>query len=237
MKEAKIFIVEDEPILVEQMKILLEDLGYWVVGNADNGNTAISRIISVEPDVIIMDISIKGILTGIDIGLELKAQGFKGGIIFLTSLDDDTVFDAARDVIPFDYLIKPVGRSKLRRTLELLLTSRNILEEGVRNGVVILKEKNELHKIVVEDIKYIEVQDKICLISIEGRKEAVEIRIGLTELLGSLKSADFIKVHRSYVVNENHIESYDITRNLIVLRGGKVPVSRTYKEELLKRLQ
>ena len=55
-----------------------------------------------------MDVNIKGDLSGIEVGLQLKPLGYEGGIIFLTSLDDDSVFDEARDVFPFDYLIKPV---------------------------------------------------------------------------------------------------------------------------------
>ena len=55
-----------------------------------------------------MDVNIKGDLSGIEVGLQLKPLGYEGGIIFLTSLDDDSVFDEAREVFPFDYLIKPV---------------------------------------------------------------------------------------------------------------------------------
>jgi len=236
MKEVKIFIVEDEPILVEQLRIQLEELGYWVVGNADRGEVAISRILSVEPDVVIMDINIKGEKTGIEVGLELNKKGFAGGIIFLTSLDDDTVFDSARDVLPFDYLVKPVGKRKLRRTLELL-ESNQLNKVSTETDAVVLKGKNELHKVEAARIVAIEVRDKQCLISIDERKEPISIRIGLSELMGELNQSNLFRVHRSYVVNEKFIDSYDMTMNQLILGELVIPVSRSFKSDVLNRLK
>jgi len=236
MKEVKIFIVEDEPILVEQLRIQLEEMDYWVVGNADRGEVAISRIISIQPDVVIMDINIKGSLSGIDVGLELNINGYKGGIIFLTSLDDDSVFDAARDVLPFDYLVKPVGKRKLRRTLELLTSTQNTTVQTT-NEVVVLKGKNELYKIAVSDIITIEVCDKQCLITVDGKQEPISIRIGLSELMEKLLNQLLFKVHRSFIVNEKYIDSYDITMNQISLGEIIVPVSRSFKSEVLNRMK
>ena len=234
--EPKIFIVEDEPILVEQLRIKLEGLGYWVVGEADNGVTAVDRIISVQPEIVIMDINIKGELSGVEVGLKLNSLGYKGGIIFLTSLDDDSIFEEAREVLPFDYLIKPVRVRKLKRTLELLLSSQ-VGKEGQSKESIILKGNKELYKIDIEKIKIIEIQDKFCLITVEDRMESIRIRIGLGILLQKLKSPAFVKVHRSYVVNEKYIESYDISMNQLSVGENLIPVSRTFRSDLLNRLK
>ena len=100
-----------------------------------------------------------------------------------------------------------------------------------------LKGKNELHKIVVGEIKVIEIRDKLCLITLLNRKGTISIRFGLSDLLNELNSTSFLKVHRSYVINEDYIDSFDITLSQVELGKMIVPVSRTFKEDLLKRLK
>ena len=95
-----------------------------------------------------------------------------------------------------------------------------------------LKGKNELHKIVVGEIKVIEIRDKLCLITLLNRKGTISIRFGLSDLLNELNSTSFLKVHRSYVINEDYIDSYDITLSQVKLGKMIVPVSRTFKEDL-----
>ena len=74
MEKINIFIVEDESIVAKDIQNSLIKLGYKVVGIANNGNDAIERIIELTPDLVLMDIMIKGDLTGIDVSEKIKEK-------------------------------------------------------------------------------------------------------------------------------------------------------------------
>lgn len=231
--QIKIFLVEDEPILVDQLRIQIEELGYWFVGFADNADRAKQMILNVKPDIVLMDVNIKGEKTGIDLAIELKEQNHT--TIFITSLDDEYHFEKSKAALPFDYLIKPVTARKLKRSIELSQLTRT--ENKMGSEEIFLKEKSAIHRVTKSDILFIEVQDKVCLIHVNTSTLPLNIRMGLSELFEKLDSANFIKVHRSFAVNRSHIDSYDISTNKLITGSHRIPVSRTYRATILDTLK
>ena len=120
VKKARVLIVEDEALVVEDLKMALTDLGYDVVGYADNAEEAVKKAVTLKPDVILMDIVLKGEKNGIDASHEIKAQ-IELPIIFLTAYTDIGLIDKAKSTEPYAYLVKPFQERQLLASIEMAM--------------------------------------------------------------------------------------------------------------------
>lgn len=115
----KILVVEDEAITALNLKLDLEDLGYEVIDPVDNGKDAIEKAKENFPDIVLMDINIKGDMNGIEASEEISELGIP--IIFLTANTDDyTAFEALKTA-PYGYLSKPYTIKDLELTIGMVL--------------------------------------------------------------------------------------------------------------------
>jgi len=106
MEKKKIFIVEDESIVSLEIQSRIKHLGYSVSGTAASGDDAIRKVIDLRPDLILMDIRIKGEMDGIETAAEIK-KIYEVPIIFLTAYADPATIQRAKITDPFGYIIKP----------------------------------------------------------------------------------------------------------------------------------
>ena len=120
VKKARVLIVEDEALVAEDLKMAVTDLGYEVVGRADNAEEAVKKAVTLKPDVILMDIVLKGEKTGIDASHEIKAQ-INLPIIFLTAYTDIGLIDKAKSTEPYAYLVKPFQERQLLASVEMAM--------------------------------------------------------------------------------------------------------------------
>lgn len=117
----KILIVEDEIITVDYIEAILENSGYSIFGIAMSGEDAISMLTqSCLPDLILMDISLDGVIDGIETALNIKKH-FNCPIIFLTALSDKEILERAKLVEPHGYIVKPFDQQKLVATVEMAI--------------------------------------------------------------------------------------------------------------------
>lgn len=120
MSSEKIFIVEDEAIVAESLNDHLESLGYTVCGQASSGEQALLNISKNKPDLVLMDIRLKGEMDGVESAKRVsKLYGIP--IVFLTAYSDSETLKRAKLVEPFGYLIKPYKVRELHTTLEITL--------------------------------------------------------------------------------------------------------------------
>ncbi len=117
---AKIVIVEDESIVALELEQRLIDSGYHVVGIADNGDTAIKITSEMKPDLILMDINIKGAIDGIETAARIR-KILDVPIIYLTAFSDKATLEKAKLTSPYGYLIKPVEERDLLVSIEISL--------------------------------------------------------------------------------------------------------------------
>lgn len=120
MAGEQIFIVEDERIVAEDLKRILERLGYQVVGSAASGDEAIKKVDAAKPHLVLMDIRIQGSLDGIDVA-EHVAANLDVPVIYLTAYADETTVDRAKGTLPAGYILKPFEERSLKTTIELAL--------------------------------------------------------------------------------------------------------------------
>ncbi len=120
MSDAKILIVEDDAIIVFKLKHTLENLGYNVVGTADTGKKAIDFAFSESPELILMDIRLKGNMDGIQAAEQIREK-LDIPIIFMTAYSDEDKIKRAKKILPYGYLLKPVQDKELEINIDIAL--------------------------------------------------------------------------------------------------------------------
>ncbi len=120
MSKGKILIVEDEGITALHLKNVLEGLGYEIAGVSSYGDEAINRATEARPDLVLMDIVLKGIVDGIDAAEKIRAI-LNIPVIYLTSHTDDSTLQRAKLTEPSGYIVKPFNERDLLIAIEFAL--------------------------------------------------------------------------------------------------------------------
>ncbi len=125
MSQNTILIVEDEAIVAEDLKAMLNKLGYRVAGIAASGEEALRLTEAEKPDLILMDIRIKGKMDGIDTAEQIMVH-HNIPVTYLTAYADDQTLNRAKTTLPYGYLLKPFEERDLRTTIEVALYKHRI---------------------------------------------------------------------------------------------------------------
>ena len=120
MDEIKILIVEDENIIALNIKKKLKSFGYAVPAIVSTGEEAVQMAEIISPDLILMDIMLKGDMDGVKAAEEIKKR-FSIPVIYLTAYSDDKVLDRAKVTEPYGYIVKPFKAIDLRSNIEMAL--------------------------------------------------------------------------------------------------------------------
>ncbi|RKZ00257.1 MAG: hypothetical protein DRQ13_00800 [Ignavibacteriae bacterium] len=132
MTDTKILIVEDEVIVARNIERRLISAGYKVAGIASSAEEAIELAASLKPDLVLMDIKLKGKMDGIDAAKAIR-NSYRLPIIYLTSYTDEETFQRAKTTDPFGYLIKPFELKELNRSVEMALYKNKMNNELLEN--------------------------------------------------------------------------------------------------------
>ena len=156
MEKAKILIVEDEAIIAMEVENQLQSLGYEVTSIVDTGEKAIKKAEEDKPDLMLMDIRIKGEMDGIGAAEEIRNR-FGIPVIFSTAYLDQERIQRAKIVMPFGYVLKPIQERDLKVTLEMALYISKIDKER-RLTEIRLKENEKKYRSLFNSIN-----DGFCL--------------------------------------------------------------------------
>lgn len=132
MEQTKILVVEDEIIVARTIASQLHQLGYTVTGTASSGKAAIGKALETKPELVLMDIILKGEMDGITTASYIRKQ-LDIPIIFLTAYGDEQTLERAKITKPFGYVIKPFTIKDLRIAIEIGL-SQHRLEQELRES-------------------------------------------------------------------------------------------------------
>lgn len=127
----RILVVEDEAIVAADIQDRLEVLGYEVAGWATTGEEALELARTESPDLLLMDIMLKGPMNGIQAAQQVR-ESMSLPVIFLTANSDDAVLDQAKFSEPFAYLLKPFEERQLRTNIEMALYKSRMERERER---------------------------------------------------------------------------------------------------------
>ncbi len=120
MGKAKILVVEDESIIAKDISNTLKGLGYTVTDTASSGKDAVNKAAKTKPDLILMDIVLRGGMDGIEAADQIHTW-LNIPIVYLTAYGDEKTLERAKLTEPFGYLIKPFHQNELQSTIEVAL--------------------------------------------------------------------------------------------------------------------
>lgn len=239
MEKVNILVIEDELIIADSICFALKTLGYLTEEPLISHDEAIRFLTANKVDLIILDINLKGKKDGIDIA-EFINEHCGTPIIFLTSNTDIETINRAKAVQPAAYLVKPFSNPELYATIEIALSNYRRAKEKqpiptpntTMEEALFIKEKGLFCKVLFSEIMYLSSSHVYMeVFTKQGRKHVM--RAALKKILEQLPSY-FFKTHRSHIVNLNYLEG--ISTKHVLIGNNKVPLGRSYREELLSRV-
>lgn len=227
MKSLNIYIVEDEPLIVSTIEVALRKQGFYAIGDAEDYQTALRDIELLKPDLTLIDIQLTGEKDGVDIATELDKR--KQPYLFLSSQTDPDTIARVKHTNPLGYIVKPFTETSLRTNIELAW--HNYTDS--KQHFLTIKHEGRLHRINQNTISHLKAFDNYCYIVTSTKTFLVPHT--LKHISEQLEGNNFIKAHRSYVVNLKQILS--VNKNTLTLKKDSIPVSASQKSLVVSRLK
>ncbi len=124
-EKSRIMLVEDNKIISMELKCRLEGMGYEVAAIVNTGEEAIATATEKNPDLVLMDIKLKGQMDGIEAANKIQSY-LDIPVIYVTAYEDDATYQRAKATEPFGYLVKPVEEEDLHSTIESSIGKRRM---------------------------------------------------------------------------------------------------------------
>jgi two-component system LytT family response regulator len=240
-------VVDDEPLARRRLAALIADVP-WAeqIGEASDGVAAIEAAARLHPDVVFLDIQMPE-LSGIQVVERLRELEPTPAVIFTTAFDRYAI--TAFELEAVDYLLKPFGTPRFLAALERarsivrmreaaaqLDRARSIFSPraNVPFDRIFVRDGNAVLAVLLADIERVEAQDDYVMIHTERKRYLVSLRI--RNLEERLPNPPFLRIHRSHIVNLDHIDrmvGLDDARFEVRMKNGTVvPVSRARSQEI-----
>ncbi len=238
----KLLIVEDDMIIAANIALQLSLLGYEVSGIVRRGEEAIQHVETNQPDLILLDICLKGSLDGIDTAHTIH-QRWNTPIIYITANTDEATFARAKKTSPYAFISKPIRAIELQRAIELAIG--HLADEhhpptdpipdalSVLSDRIFVRHREKIVKIFIADILYVEADRNYCHLYTADKEYVLTTTLKVME--DKLPTNYFVRVHRSYLVNLTQID--EVGEGHIGVRGKEIPLSHNLRDALLKRIQ
>lgn len=249
MEKIKAIIIDDETPGRDIIRHYLQEVEQVeVIAECADGFTGLKTISSLKPDLVFLDIQMPR-LTGIEM-VEVMTE--KPEIIFITAYDQYAI--KAFELNAIDYLMKPFPKRRfleaVRKAVEKIQSSEEASRKPANELIekrpdpaapinrVVVRKGNAINLIPVDQVKYIEAQDDYVMIYHSTGKAMKQETMKFYE--ENLPSSDFVRIHRSYIVNVTEIkriEPYGKDNHVAILQSGdKIPVSRAGYKQLKEDL-
>lgn len=253
-EKVNILIVEDESIVALDLASGLEKDGYCIAGIADNADEAQQLFSEHEVDIILMDVNIIGDKDGIDTATEILKQKAVP-IIYLTAFTDAATIERIKHTHPAAFLSKPYTLTNVRIAIDLAVNNFAVAREQ-QTGKIIPLDKNTPRsttspdremilrmndhifvksnyafvKIKLDELLYVEADNNYTALVTAEKKFL--LRLSLSQLLDKINYKPLVRIHRSYAVNINAIQSFNDQE--VEINQQHLPIGRNYKEEFLR---
>ena len=249
MSKINVFVVEDESIVSKDIQHSLKKLEYNVVGSASSGEKAIDLIRIEQPDIILMDIMLKGTMNGIE-AAEIIKNELSIPVVFLTAYADEATLSKAKISEPYGYILKPFKEIDLKTSIEMAIYKYNkeqliVKERDYLYSIVDSKEKSydfifvksnsKLVKLNCKDIYFIEaLKDYVVINTIDTR---YTIHSTMKEIELKMGSVDFIRIHRSFIIRLDKIATIEYPNLTLENNKKSIPIGGSYRDDLNMKIK
>jgi len=234
MKEKiNVLIVEDKSLVAESIAAKLRAHHFNVIGIVNAGEEAIDMVSGNETDLVLMDIELKGQMDGITAAQNIRKK-LPIPIIYLTDFTDAETFERAKKTGPANFLSKPFNEVDLIRAIELAASNAALgLQPGKHadfEDTVFVRTFNQGYiKIPVRDVLYLRADRAYC--DLVTKDKTYKLSNSMSTIIEGIRHPDFMKVHRSYVINLRKIES--IVGRFVIIEKERIPISREQFQQIM----
>ncbi len=213
MDKLNILVVEDEFLVAADIEESLVSLGYNVQNTVAKGQDAIDEVDKKLPDLILMDIALKGAMTGIE-AANIIGKKHDVPVIFLTANADVGTIEKAKISLPYGYIIKPFSEKELQTNIEI---ARYKFENDIQTKIesdqfntffksnnkvksqVIVEGQRGLEKINLPNVYFVEQTGKDAMVHL--RDESISVKEHIDEMEEKLPEDAFVRVSADYIIN------------------------------------
>ena len=239
--KVRILVVEDDMIIAAHISLQLTNLGYEITGIETRGEEAVEHANVNTPDIILMDVNLRGTLDGIETAKRIQ-QKINVPIIYLTANTDEASFQRAKETHPFAFIPKPLNAMQLQRTFALVVEQlKNNKPETliadlpieVLDDRIFVRYNGKMNKLLLSDILYIEADRNYCNIVTTSNHYLITATLKTME--EKLPKHKFHRVHRSYMVNIAKLDV--VAEGHLEINRKVIPLGKAQRGSLLNRLQ
>lgn len=247
MSKINVLVVEDESIVSKDIQHSLKKLGYTVVGAAATGEKAIELVRTEKPDIVLMDIMLKGDMSGIDTAEVIKNE-VNIPVVYLTAYADEATLSKAKVTEPYGYIIKPFKEIDLHTTIEMAIykSGKNLeiekerdllfsLVDGKDNkDFIFVKSNSKLVKLKTKEVYLIEALKDYVVINTKNAKYTIHST--MKDIERKLGNEEFIRVHRSYIIRLDKISTIEYPNLHLEDIKKLIPIGGSYRDGLVKKI-
>jgi len=223
-------IVDDEPIARKGIKKLVEQIGGLdLLGSFNSAALADDFLKTNDVDLILLDINMPGMN-----GLEFAKDIPKHTLLIFTTAYSEYALDSY-EVEAIDYLVKPIDSTRFRKAINKAMTYHSLLMdigkdeksvESIESSYILVKAERRFFKINIPDILFIEgLKDYVI---IQKEQQRIVTRMTIRNIQDLLPPAIFLRVNRSFLVNKQHIDSFD--SNDVFIKEYEIALGNTYRD-------
>lgn len=224
----KCIIVDDEPIARKGIKKLVDQISQLeLLESFNSAETASEYIQTTNVDLIFLDIQMPGIN-----GIEFARNIPKHTLIIFTTAYSEYALDSY-EVDAIDYLVKPIDPAKFRKAVNKAITYHSLLideekksVENVESECIFVKSDRRYFKVNLNDILFIEGLKDYVIIQMEDQR--IITRMNVKNIHDLLPKNTFLRINRSYIVNKNHIDSFD--NNDVFIKNHEIGIGNSYRD-------
>jgi DNA-binding LytR/AlgR family response regulator len=234
----KIFIVEDMAISRMALESILEENNYEIVGSAAKAENAYMQLQNLDIDLLLIDINLAGEKDGVWLTNKMRETS-NVPIIFLTAYSDTKTLDNVKNTKSNGYLMKPYNIPTLLTTIAIVLQNhkgryKEVLNipEFISDNHIFIKEGSQLKRVKTKDIFYI--MSDANYLHINTAQKNYLVRNKLLDFYTELPDKEFIQVHRRFLINKHHVDSFD-TKSVVV-NNKTISISKSFRNAFLNEI-
>jgi len=228
----KILIVEDDFSFAIDVEMLIGELGYTHLSTVDNGIEALEFIEHNSPDLILMDIDLNGFLSGIDIARKINSRAIP--VIFMTTYNDEKVYEEAMLTNPYGYIVKPFDKISLRSHIERVFQERaqDTSFQQIIDDSFFVKVNEILKRVNYDEVYWVKSDRNYADIYLENKRYSA--KISLNKLEEQLNASHLLRIHKQYIINLKKIQG--VTSNDVIINDKSIPIGAKYKADFFNKL-
>jgi DNA-binding LytR/AlgR family response regulator len=247
----KVLVVEDSPNFLQLIELLLRETGVTNIISASDYQDGLSAFQTNAPDICILDIGLgKDRKSGINLAEVIRAEDEKVPIIFLTANYTEDYYEQSLHTRPSGFMNKELSRFRIRQALDIALMHREgeplsspASDAGrppappppvITQHQFFFKIGDIYKAISVKEIQYFYADSKLTFARSGQRNYPTNVQL---KTLEEEFAALFVRIHKTYLVNVQHIDSIHPRDNSVVVVGESLPIGYAYRKSFFNRLK